>query len=410
MSKESKRRLKGDGTIRLRKDGRWEGRIPVVRDKQKKKTFYKYFYGNTLAEVRARIKRYKNDNPKERNSTEMTLGEWLDKWLVLYKRTTVAQSTYDSYRTIIKYHINPTLGEFPLNELTTDDIQKAFNTFAIGGSRKDGRSGSLSVSSIVKIKVILNAALNQAVRNKTIMFNPTEGIVLPRQRKKEISVLSLEDQKCLLEAFEGHWLKTLYVTALATGMRRGELIALTWKDIDFDHMTISVTKSASRVKNHITGDTEIVIGYTKTINGNREIPIIASLLPLLKEHQLCQEKERKLNGKKFNKMNLVFCSKKGTIIEPRRLNTTLWKIMKKSGISPASFHSLRHTFATRALENGIPAKVVQEILGHSDVAFTLNCYTHVLDSTAQNEMAKLNELFMTTNNQPEPKKTKQDSK
>ena len=404
MSKESKRRLKGDGTIRLRKDGRWEGRIPVGRDKLKKKTLYKSFYGKTLAEVRARIKRFKNDTPQERCSTEMTLGEWLDKWLLLYKQTAVAPSTYNSYSTIIKWHLKPTLGNFQLHELTTDDIQKAFNTFAIGGSRKDGLPGSLSVSSIVKIKVVLNAALNQAIRNRIILFNPIDGVVLPRQRKKEISVLTMEDQTSLLNAFEGHRLRALYVTALATGMRRGELLALIWRDIDFDNMTISVTKSASRMKNHVTGDTEIVIGYTKTINGNREIPIIASLLPLLKEHQLFQEKERKLNGKKYNKRNLVFCSTTGTLIEPRRLNTTLWKTMKKAGISPVSFHSLRHTFATRALEHGIPAKVVQEILGHSDVALTLNLYTHVLDSTVKSEMAKLNDLFEAKNNPSEPKK------
>jgi integrase len=315
---------------------------------------------------------------------EMLFADWLDVWMREYKLNSVGFSTYESYRLAIENHVVPKLGRLKLNQITPEHLQTFINS-----RMKNGISSACAI----KMKNIINAALKQAVKNRMIPYNPTDAITPPKLRQKEIRVFSPDEQARFMDALRGHRLEALYSLALASGMRKGELLGLTWDCIDFDKQTISVKRSVSRSYDPVTRESAIRAGATKTRSGQRQIPMLSAVDPVLLAHRDRQEIEKRAAGSGYNSLNLVFCSKVGTYIETRRLNITLNKLLKKAKIEHINFHALRHTFATRALESGIPAKVVAEILGHSDVALTLNTYSHVLQSTAHEQMNKLNHVF-----------------
>ena len=178
----------------------------------------------------------------------------------------------------------------------------------------------------------------------------------------------------------------IYIFALLTGLRRGEILALTWNDIDLKECTISVSKTLNRIKNYDSEEkTKLVVTEPKTATSTRVIPIVDCLVPLLKE----QKELTKGN----NKLNLVFPSKTGNYIDPGNYNRKFYKIIKKLGLPKANPHSLRHSFATRALEAGVDLKTTQELLGHSSIDITANLYTHALMEHKRNKIKKLDELF-----------------
>jgi len=406
MAEKARRRSKGDGTIRQRSDGTWEGRVPVGKNPVTGKTQYKAVYAKTMKEVREKIKQIGN-NPDEivtpngvyrkveerTEATSLLFSDWLDTWMTQYKAKSLVPASYESYRVFIEHHIKPVLGNIPITEITTSQIQEFLNAMQENGVRKDGREGALANSSVMKIKIIINASLKQAVKNRLIPFNPTEAVTPPKMTRRKIRVLTPEEQDKFMNALNGHRLEALYKLALATGMRKGELLALTWDCIDFENKIISISKSVNRVRNQGTMKTEIVVGGPKSKAGYRDIIMLPAVAPILEKHLQMQRDERKAAGSAYNKLGLVFCSNVGTHIDPRRVNTTLDKLLKKAGIEHINFHALRHTFATRALESGIPAKIVQEMLGHADVALTLNNYTHPLKDTMRAEMMKMNDVF-----------------
>ena len=405
MADSKTRRTKGDGLIRERKDG-WEGRIPIGKNPVTGRTDYKYFYGKTMAQVREKMRIYENDPDeiamvngiykKVETTREQTplFSDWLDTWLTQYKANSITPSTYESYQGFIEQHIKPALGNILIGEITADQIQQLLNNKQKVGARKDGRTGALSTSSVMKIKIIINASLKQAVKNHLISSNPTEAVTPPKMTRREIRVLTPEEQDKFMNALKGHRLEALFKLALATGMRKGELLALTWEKVDFEDNTISISKTAKRVRNQETMKSSIEVGGPKSKSGYREIPMLPSVAPILSKHYILQQKEQKEAGSAYNQLGIVFCSKVGTYIEARRINSTLEKILKQAGVEHINFHALRHTFATRALENSVPAKVVQKMLGHADVSLTLNTYTHVLKETLHDEIGKMDNIFI----------------
>ena len=403
MTKTKKRRKKGEGSLRQRIDGRWEGRKPRERDPITGKRLYAYFYGDTKREVEAKMCQVFHDaieivTPNGRfvkveyaqfYDTRICFGEWLDTWLTEYKQDSVAPSTYDSYRVIVKHHLKPGLGKIPLARITTDQIQNLLNSKSKDGARRDNRRGGLSPSSILKIKIIISASIKQAVKNRLIPYNPADGVTPPRISSKEIRFFTIEEQKQFLQALEGHRLKALFTLALATGMRKGELLALTWDCYNKDDATIYVTKSVGKVWDPKAEKYIRLIGTTKTKSGMRMIPVLPQVATILESHRETQNIERQIARESYEDKNLIFCKADGTYMEPTSVNKDLFLLTKRVDIKQINFHALRHTFATRALEADIPARVVQEVLGHSDVAFTLNRYTHVLMPTVISQMGKM---------------------
>lgn len=179
--------------------------------------------------------------------------------------------------------------------------------------------------------------------------------------------------------------------ALCTGMRRGELLGLTWDCVDFRNKTITVRQSATRYKDPVTGQAVHTIKEPKTWTSYRKIPMVDNIIPILRNHM--QSQRVHMIDPNWNPNDLVFCSSKGTIIEANTVNRYLNQIIKRAELEKFSMHALRHTFATRMMEAGVPAKVVQEMLGHKDVALTLDTYTHVTLDIAHREIAKINNLI-----------------
>jgi len=409
MAESKPRRLKGDGIIKQRSDGSWEGGVPIGKNPVTGRTSYKTVYGKSRQEVRNKMRAIVENKTEiiTPNGTYILVekpeippvpyGEWLDTWLKTYKVGRLTPSTYESYRVIIEHHLKPTLGKILITDITTDQIQKVLNAKQEIGARKDGRNNiPLAASSVMKIKILINASLKQAVKNRMIPYNPAEAVTPPKMTRREIRVLTPDEQSSFMNILQGHRLEALFKLVLATGMRKGELLALTWDCVDFDNKTISISKSAVRVRNQKTMKTEIKVGSPKSESGYREIPMLPSMVSILEKHYAQQENEKKAAGSAYNRSDLVFCSKVGTYIEPSRINTTLKKLLNYARMDHINFHALRHTFATRALENGVSAKVVQKILGHTDVALTLNTYTHVLKETLHDQIQKMDDIFTCT--------------
>ena len=389
-----KRRDKGDGSIRQRPDGKWEGRFSYT-DNVTGKRVNKSIYAPTQPEAKRKLKELiKNAEETQNNDEYVTqsnikLGDWLDTWMRVYKKNSIRPTTYSSYTQSINSHIKPALGNIELQKLRPEHIQTMLNDLSKGSIKKI----ALAPWTVTKAKNIMSGAMEQAMRNRIIPYNPVKATVSPKLEQKEICVMTEDEQKQFMSALKGHRLEALFLLTLATGMRRGEVMALTWDCIDYENMSISVKGSITRVKDPDTGVTELRYSEPKTKSGRRHIPILPSMLHILHAHKERQDIEKAAAGSAWNPKNLVFCSNVGTVLEPRRINTTMQKITGAAGLPHFTFHSLRHTFATRMLEANVSPKVVQDILGHADVTLTLNTYSHVIGTTAHDQMAKIDGLF-----------------
>ena len=388
------RRDRGDGSIRKRPNGSFEGRFSYT-DTNTGKRMEKSVYAPTQSEVKRKLKELikqienKGENNEYVKPSNITLGDWMDTWMKEYKKNSVRPATYTSYHHSIESHIKPALGDIELQKLRPDHIQTLLNDMARGSAVKT----PLAPWTVLKAKNIISGALEQAIRNQIIPYNPAKAAVPPKLEQKDIRILTESEQKQFMEAVKGHRLEALYLLALATGMRRGEIMALSWDCVDWKNKQIAVKGSISRVKDPDTGITALRYSEPKTKSGRRQVPILPNMIPVLQAHQRRQEAEKAEAGSAWNPHNLVFCSNVGTVIEPRRVCTTMNKITDAAELPRFTFHALRHTFATRMLEANVPAKVVQDVLGHADVTLTLNTYSHVIGSTAHEQMAKINGLF-----------------
>ena len=380
-----------DGTIRKRADGRFEARITVGYDPGTGKQIQKSIYASNEKDIKRKLREAVRNLDRGVIPSNITLKQWLSSWIKEYKINDLNLSTYKSYTTAIDNHINPKLGAIKVSALTTNRLQQFINALQVDGVRLDEKEGGLSTAYISKIRNILHSSLEQARQNKLISDNPVNYVVLPKQHKKKIKALSVNQQKKFLEATDGHSMKTLFVLALSTGLRRGELLGLTWDCIDFDNKILKVIYSAQRVYDPETNKSFLRLGTTKTDASVRKVPITPSVIPLLYTHKEQQETMR--TSSDWNPLHLVFCNAHGGITESTTINRMLNSILRKAELPKIGIHALRHTFATRMLENDVPAKVVQELLGHTDIALTLNTYTHILPEMAQKEISKIDNLF-----------------
>lgn len=376
-----KKRGNNEGSITKRKDGRWQGSVTIGRNEDGSQR-REYVYGKTRTEVAEKINNLINSVnngtfiDKKKNPT---VAEWMTFWLNSYKKNSVKRKTYDQYEGVIRVHLIPEFGEFRLVELKESQLQAFYNRLFVNG---------LSARTIHIINMVLSAALKKAVKSRLILFNVCDAVELPKQVQKERRVLTPEEQECLLKELKKDEQGFMYVFALFTGLRRGEVLALKWSDVDLDNGIISVTKTLSRVKTYVdSGDkTKLIVSEPKTETSKRLVPIVKSLIPMLK-------KQRKLT-RKNNDFDLVFPSEAGGYIDPGNYNRKFYKMVKRAGLPKANPHSLRHSFATRALEAGVDLKTTQELLGHSSIDITANLYTHALMDHKKNEVKKLESVFI----------------
>ena len=386
-----------EGSIRKRKNGTWEGRYTIgydARGRQKQLSVY----GKTRAEVARKLN---EKTAAIQNGTyiiprDHTLLEWLENWLTTYAYIKVRASTYASYQAYINNHIAPYIGGVKLQKLTTEQLQLFFNEKANNG-RLDGKGG-LSPKTIRNMYNMLHEALQQAVTNKYLSVNVSGGVVLPSRQTPDIIVFKPEEQAAILEACKKERLGFAIELDFMTGLRIGEICALKWSDFDFAEKIFDVRRTLQRIQKKTSdigeksAKTQIVEGDTKTKNGKRVIPITDVMYHKLMQHRSRQNFEKLRLGKGYADYGYVFANEFGYAVEPSYLRDVYERILKSAGVSHYKFHTIRHTFATRAIENGAPVKIVSEILGHSSVQLTMDVYCHPSVSAKRSVMEKLEKL------------------
>lgn len=391
----SKKRGNGEGSIYRDKLGRWRGVITVgvnANGSQKRKTFY----GKTRKQASEKLNQALNDykNHVCLEASKMKLSEWLVHWLSTYAVNDLRISTKVSYETYIKGHIIPLLENTSLSKLTSQRIQEFYN-YKLENGRLDGKGG-LDPKTVRNLHNMLHKSLEQAVKLDLIPRNPCDATVLPSKKKKEIRFLTVEEQSLLQQAIVGERLGIGIIIDLFTGIRLGELLGLTWENVNLDAGYLKVRKTINRLKDfdkNSENRTRIVIGEPKTEHLKRTIPLLNELVTMLKEHKKKQQIEKQNAYGVYQDYGFVICNELGQPYDPKTFQDFFKRMVKKAGIRDINFHALRHTFATRALEKGIPAKTVSELLGHSTITITLDLYTHVTEDLKKEAIMQLEDLL-----------------
>jgi len=311
----------------------------------------------------------------------MTVGELLDRWMEVHGKHNLAKTTYDMYESHIRKHIKPEIGSLQVSKVKPLQLQEFYGKKLEGG-RADGRAGGLAARTIGDLHKILCAALGAAVTWEITTKNAANAVSPPKVAETPQPTWTAEVAQAFLTEVAKSRLYPLYVLAIATGMRRGELLGLRWQDIDWDkrHLTIVQALVATKAGPKIAD--------TKTGSSRRAVAISEDMLGLLKIHQMRQAEERMLLGNNPAVGNLVFTSERGTTLNPRNLLRHFHAACTRAGVPKIPFHALRHTHATIMLKKGVHPKIVSERLGHSRVAVTMDVYSHVLPSM-QAEVAGL---------------------
>lgn len=375
----SKKRSKanGEGTIFQRKNGQWVSEITLGRDSKTGNFVRKTLYGKTREEVWNKQRMYLLHQGRLSSAEfqSLTLGEWMLIWLTEYQTPpTTKPTTYSGYKYYIDAHIMK-IGHLLVCKIKPIDIQRFYSQLHKSGRR--ARSGELSPKTVRNIHNILHKALEQAVDNGIIEWNPSDKVSLPKYKRKDPRVLSVEEQAGFLEALttESLTYKTLFIVALKTGMRLGEILGSTWAAVSYKERTLHVHQSLHRVKMVGSDKTELVITGVKTASSERYVILTPKTVESLRELERYQIKQS-YTGVPDRYKNLIFKSIVGTPLEPRGVMRKLYAINKRLGYPHINFHAFRHTTATRLLEKNVHPKIVQKQLGHSDIRQTLQ-YSHI---------------------------------
>ena len=360
----AKRRPSGDGMVRKREDGRWEGRI-VVGHKENGDSIFRYIYADNQKELTAKL-RQNIDAYQGVDLTEdcrMTLAEWLDRWLE-QMALTLRPGTLEQHRGNFDRHVKPYLGQKKLTQLTAADLRELYRTLLERGRigpRRDSGPG-LSPTTVRGIHAALHQALRAAVDQGLMPCNPAEQAEPPKIAHKALRILSQEQMEIFLAATDRDpvW-RDFFYTELTTGLRLGEICGLMWSDFDGRKGTLSVSRTLHKEKGG-----RLVAGDTKTYAGTRMI-----LLPSTTAERLTERK-------KHSYSQWIFPNplRPEAPLNPGTAYRHLKKILREAGLPELRFHDLRHTFATHALASGVDAKTLSGILGHTKASFTLDTYTH----------------------------------
>lgn len=383
------RRLNGEGTIyenKIRK--RWECQISCIVNGKKTR---KKVTGKTRKEVKEKAELLKMDLA---NAAEdiMTVGKWLDMWLSIYVRGHVKEKTKERYELAVNNHIVPYIGDKDVRKITSLEIQEFINIlYESGGENGTG----LSPRTVNSSRTILKTALKQAVGAGVIDKNPAVFTKPIKVERSEIQVLTqLECQRLVQTAYKesnkAFWIAV--VIAVETGLRKGEVFGLRWRDIDFDKKCISVDTTI------VTGNHGMKIqNSTKTKGSRRTIDITDTLIAKLQEYKVWQERYLSAIGAIDKYDGFLITSEVGTVKDPNNFTYVAFKrMLKNAGLSNGiRFHDLRHTHASQLLQAGVDVKSVSERLGHSSIRITLDTYAHVLPSMKDSVINKLNDLSLT---------------
>ena len=372
-----KRRKKGEGSVRLRKDGRWEGRVVIGYD-EKGLPRTKNVLAKTKRECQEKLKQLRETVTglrTEKVRPEMPFGEWLDFWYQNYVKPQIRPTTQANYEAKIYQHIIPELGKIPLNQLAQKDLQQFYARMKTGGRliRTEQFGKGLSDSMVRGLHAACRSALEKAVQEELIRTNPAVGCKLPPKRGREMQVLGREElQRFLIQAQAESYFE-LFLLDLCTGLRRGELLALQWDDLDFKTGTLTVNKQVYEVKG------QLQVSVPKTRASIRRLVLPPGVVEVLRAY-------RETVDSRWMFLSPV---KEDVPMTPGAVRRRLQIILERAGCKRIRFHDLRHTFATMSLESGMDVKTLSAMLGHVSAATTLDIYTHVTGDMQTEAAAKI---------------------
>ncbi len=302
--------------------------------------------------------------------SRQTLGAFLEEYLQA-ARTTLRPATWEGYRASLAAYVVPTLGATPLQHVTPAALTSMYADLLANG--RANRPGGLSARTVRMTHSIVRKALSEAVRWGYLARNPADLATPPRQQPPEMHTWSADELRAFLEHVEGDRYYVAYLLAATTGLRRGELLGLRWRDVDLDGGRVSVTQSLLTINNRM------VFSPPKTATSRRSVTLDAHTLAALREHRKAALAERLSFGADWPDHDLVFTAPDGEPVHPRRFSAYYFaQHVRAAGLPMIRFHDLRHTHATLALQAGVHPKVVSERLGHSSIAVTMDRYSHVM--------------------------------
>jgi integrase len=369
----TKRRGKKEGGLYRRADGTWCGSFTVGYDEEGRRK-RRVVYGKTKTAVQNQLVELQSLSASGGliDPKRLKVSEYLKHWLEDFARPSVRSSTYASYEIAVRKHIIPYIGYLQLENLQPSHIQQFYR-------RLEDAKATPRVREYAH--VILRRALQQAVRLNLVIRNSCDAVSRPRVPRKSMQCFDSEQAKEFLNAAQGDRFYALYVLALLTGLRQGELFGLQWRDFNLSNSTVFVQRTVYE----LNGKQEI--GEPKTEKSRRRIELPDTCVLSLKAHR------QKMLAEGHHNL-WVFCDEKGNPL--RRSNfrkRSFLKIFEGIDVPKIRFHDLRHTAATLLLTEGVHPKIVQERLGHSQISMTLDTYSHVLPSMQREASAKLDRLF-----------------
>jgi integrase len=372
-----RKRGNNEGSIYQREDGRWTAQLTLDKGKRK------YIYGKTRREVQekltAAMREVQQGVPLP--SGRLTLGQFLARWLEQSAKPRVRPKTYVSYEGTVRLHIVPALGKVPMHQVTPDRVQQLLN---------EKRAAGLSARSVAYIRTVLRIALTQAEKWAMVSRNVAALADSPRVERHKVRPLSPDQAREFLATVRGDRLEALYTVALALGLRKGEALGLLWEDVELDAGSVTIRHQLQRV----SGRKELVA--TKTQESNRAIALPPAVVDALRTHRIRQLEERLLAGERWRDSGHVFTSSVGTPLDERGVTRKFQRSRERAGLPPMRFHDLRHSAASLLLAQGVPMRMITELLGHTTIGTTADLYTHILPELRRDTADKMQAILTGT--------------
>ncbi|WP_329211445.1 site-specific integrase [Streptomyces sp. NBC_00683] len=371
-----KRNPNGAGSIWQRKDGRYEARVyvPQPDDTRKRKTVYGATWEECDTKRQELVLRDRQGIPTPTRSAK--LSEWLPYWLEEFVRNDRKKTTYAKYETHVRRYLIPHIGSKRLETLGAADVRRLLTTVTAQASTATAKESHR----------VLRSALTAACREELVSRNVVMLVPAPRVQPRELKPWDLEQTVAFLEAARNDPLYAAFVLAAALGLRRGETLGLRWSDIDFERRTLTVRNQLQRVQKELYADS------TKN-RRTRVIPVPLMCVAPLRWQRLRQAAQRLAAGGAWHGSDYVFTTRTGRPNEPRNLSRSFERIAEEAKLPRIRLHDVRHGCATLLFAAGVPARVVMEILGHSQIAVTMNIYTHVSDENRREAMGHMDRLL-----------------
>lgn len=371
------------GHLKKRSNGSWSIVIELGRDPHGKRRQAWHTVRGTKKQAQEELTRllHQMQTGEYVEAHRLTVQDYLERWLDAYAKPHVSTKSYARYAGICRGHLIPALGNYPLAKLTPLHIEGC-----LASARESGRlngEGALSEQTLLHHHRVLKLALKTAIKWRLMVRNPADAVAAPRPVRHEMRALNEQETMMLLDAAKGARLYVPLVVTVTTGLRRGELLALRWQDVDLDRGTIAVRQALEQTCGLIQ------FKKPKTRKSQRTIALLSITVEALRAHKVEQKKLRLLVGPAYEDQGLIFARQDGSVWPPNGLTSSFRKLIKKVGLGALRFHDLRHSHATQLLRQGVHPKVVSERLGHASIAITLDTYSHVLPGIQEEAAIKL---------------------